>query len=98
MCAIVIVERIIQSIKILLSLTTTGGVGKIFFFFLGYFCTFELCGPEIGHLVAVHLTAKRGSHKFQKYGQKRRLLSYRQLIFLAVLESYFSAEFRSVPF
>ncbi len=67
-------------------------------FFLGYFCTFELCGPEIGHLVAVHLTAKCGSHKFQKYGQKRRLLSYKQIIFLAVPESYFFAEFRSVPF
>ncbi len=59
---------------------------------------FELCGPEIGPLVAVHLTAKRGSHKFQKYGQKRRLLRYRQIILFAVPESYFSAEFRSVPF
>ncbi len=67
-------------------------------FFLGYFCIFELCGPEIGHLIAVQLTAKRGSHKFQKYGQKRRLLSYRQIIFLAVPESYFAAEFRSIPF
>jgi hypothetical protein len=38
--------------------------------------------------------------QIQKYGQKRRLLRYRQIIFLAVLENYFSAEFRSisVPF
>jgi len=66
--------------------------------FLGYFCTFELCGPEIGHMAAVYLTTKRGSHKFQKYGQKRRLLRYRQIIFLAVPESYFSAKFRCQPY
>ncbi len=65
-------------------------------FFLGYFCTFELYRPEIGHLVAVYLTAKRGSHKFQKYGQKRRLLKYRQIIFWLFRKAIFPRN--SVPF
>jgi len=37
---------------------------------------YELCGSEIGHLAAVYFTTKRGRRKFQKYFQKRRLLSY----------------------
>jgi hypothetical protein len=49
-------------------------------------------------LAAVYLTTTRGSRKLKKYSQKRRLLRYRQLIFLAVPENYFSAEFRSGPF
>jgi hypothetical protein len=39
-------------------------------FFLGYFCTFELCGPEIGHLIAVHLTGNAAATNLKNMARK----------------------------